>query len=82
MAPQLWVALVEAGVHPTIAGVAIGLLHRRVPAAARARTNGRRAGEGFREARAEYARSTKLSFGNAVSPNERLEDCSTPGRAS
>ena len=38
----LWVAMVESGVHPTIAGVAARAAHPGAPAAARARSSGRR----------------------------------------
>jgi Na+/H+ antiporter 1/Thioredoxin len=70
----LWVAMVESGLHPTIAGMVAGLLvtvyaprrERVEEAASLARA--------FRQSPVpSLARSTKLSVERAVSPNERLQ---------
>jgi Na+/H+ antiporter NhaA len=70
----LWVAMVESGLHPTIAGMVAGLLvtvyqprrERVEQAASLARA--------FRQSPVpSLARSTKLSVERAVSPNERLQ---------
>jgi len=74
VAGGLWVAMVESGLHPTIAGMVAGLLvtvyqprrERVEQAASLARA--------FRQSPLpSLARSTKLSVERAVSPNERLQ---------
>jgi NhaA family Na+:H+ antiporter len=68
----LWAAVLESGVHPTIAGVLIGLLIATRPAAAasEAATYARALGE---QASAQRAQLTRLAADAAVSPNERLQ---------
>ncbi|MEX2195416.1 MAG: Na+/H+ antiporter NhaA [Thermoleophilaceae bacterium] len=75
----LWVATVESGVHPTIAGIVLGLLapaylpspERVERAASLARA--------FRQSPTPgLARSTKLSIEAAVSSNERLQELLHP----
>jgi Na+/H+ antiporter NhaA len=70
----LWVAAVESGLHPTIAGMSMGLLISAYPprreeverAAARARA--------FRQSpMPALARAARLSMERAVSPNERIQ---------
>ena len=75
----IWIALVEAGVHPTVAGVALGLLASAHPPT---RRDLERSGELWRRFREqpspEYARTTEASIRYAVSPNERLEHLIDP----
>ena len=75
----LWVAMVESGIHPTLAGVVLGLL---VPAYASRAEDVREAGALARafgqSPLPELARSAKLSVERAVSPNERLTELLHP----
>ena len=70
----LWVAMFESGVHPTIAGLAMGLAVSAYPPA---RTDLERATEltrSFREQPTpELARSAQLGVVSAISPNERIQ---------
>jgi len=70
----LWVAMFESGVHPTIAGLAVGLAVSAYPPA---RTDLERATEltrSFREQPTpELARSAQLGLVSAISPNERIQ---------
>ena len=70
----LWVAMLESGVHPTIAGVALGLLATAYPPT---RADLQHAGTLWRLFREqptpEYARSASRERAPAVSPNERLQ---------
>jgi Na+/H+ antiporter NhaA len=70
----LWVALLDSGVHPTIAGLAAGLVASAYPPA---RTDLERVTEltrSFREQPTpELARSAQVSVASAISPNERLQ---------
>lgn len=74
VALALWVAMLESGIHPTIAGVALGLLATAYPPS---REDLRAAGTNWRLFREqptpEYARSASASVRLAVSPNERLQ---------
>jgi Na+/H+ antiporter NhaA len=70
----LWVAMLESGVHPAIAGVliaaCIGVYAPRREEVEQAATLAR----AFRQSPVpELARSTKLSVERAISPNERLQ---------
>ncbi|HYH52607.1 MAG TPA: Na+/H+ antiporter NhaA [Solirubrobacterales bacterium] len=75
----LWIATISSGLHPTIAGMAAGLLvtayapsRERVEAAA---TQAR----AFRQSPlASVARDTKRSVSRAISPNERMQDLLHP----
>jgi Na+/H+ antiporter NhaA len=70
----MWVSMIASGVHPTIAGVALGVLAEATPPS---RDELHRAGAVWRLFREqptpEYARSVQSSLRYAVSPNERLQ---------
>jgi Na+/H+ antiporter NhaA len=74
VAVAMWVAMFKSGIHPTIAGLAIGLVTSAYPPA---RGDLERASETFRSFREqptpELARSAQLSLVAAVSANERLQ---------
>jgi len=75
----LWVAMIASGVHPTIAGIALGVL---ATAHLPVRTGLERAGALWRLFREEptpaYARSASRGLALAISPNERLQYLFTP----
>ena len=75
----LWVAMIASGVHPTIAGIALGVLATAHPPV---RTDLERAGALWRlfreEPTPEYARSASRGLALAISPNERLQHLFTP----
>jgi Na+/H+ antiporter NhaA len=70
----LWLAFLKSGIHPTIAGLAAGLVASAYPPA---RTDLERVTEltrSFREQPTpELARSAQVSVASAISPNERLQ---------
>jgi protein-disulfide isomerase len=70
----VWLATLASGVHPTVAGVALGLLATAYPPS---RKDLQRAGALWRlfreEPTPEYARSASRSVVLAISPNERLQ---------
>ena len=70
----LWVAMFKSGIHPTIAGLAIGLVTSAYPPA---RGDLERASETFRSFREqpspELARTAQLTLVSAISANERLQ---------
>ena len=70
----LWLAMLASGVHPTIAGVAMGLMATAYPPS---REDLQRAGALWRlfreEPTPEYARTASRSLVLAISPNERLQ---------
>jgi Na+/H+ antiporter NhaA len=70
----IWVALFKSGIHPTIAGLAIGLVTTAYPPS---RDDLERVTEVVRSFReqptAELARSAQLSLASAISANERLQ---------
>jgi len=75
----MWVAMVDSGIHPTIAGVALGLLASAHPPA---RPDLERAGRLWRMFRErptpEIARTTSASLRLTVSTNERLQHLYDP----
>jgi Na+/H+ antiporter NhaA len=74
VATALWVAMFKSGIHPTIAGLAIGLVTSAYPPA---RSDLERASETFRSFREqptpELARTAQLTLVSAISANERLQ---------
>ena len=74
VALAFWVAMLESGIHPTIAGVAVGLLATAYPPTREALEHAGTLWRSFREQPTpEYARSASTSVRHAVSPNERLQ---------
>ena len=74
VALAFWVAMLESGIHPTIAGVAVGLLATAYPPTREALERAGTLWRSFREQPTpEYARSASTSVRRAVSPNERLQ---------
>ncbi len=75
----LWLAVAAAGVHPTLAGVAVALL---IPVFPPRRTEVERAAEltrAFRESpNTAYARSATRSLRDSISINERLQSAWAP----
>jgi Na+/H+ antiporter NhaA len=73
-AVALWLGLHESGVHPILAGVALGLLVSAYPPS---REDLERAGRLWRRFREqptpELARSARRGVSSAISPNERLQ---------
>jgi Na+/H+ antiporter NhaA len=70
----MWVALHDSGVHPGVAGLAIGLATPAYPAARDELERATTVVRLFREQpTAELARSARESVESAVSPNERLQ---------
>lgn len=71
----LWAATLLSGVHPSLAGMAAGLL---IPAAAPERDDVVRAKQLFRDywqsPRADAARNVRLGLAKSISVNERLHD--------
>ena len=70
----IWVAMFKSGIHPTIAGLAIGLATSAYPPS---RGDLERASESFRSFREqptpELARTAQLDLTSAISANERLQ---------
>jgi Na+/H+ antiporter NhaA len=70
----IWLAMHESGIHPTIAGLAMGLTTSAfLPARADLEEVTARAREFREQPSPELARSTRLGLESAVSPNERLQ---------
>jgi Na+/H+ antiporter NhaA len=70
----LWVALHDSGVHPAVAGLAVGLSTAAYPAARDELEQVTSLVRLFREQpTAELARDARLGVESAVSPNERLQ---------
>jgi protein-disulfide isomerase len=75
----LWVAMFESGVHPTIAGVILGVLVAVFPPSRGDVERAARLSRSFRQAPTpELARAATLSVADAVSPNERLQTLMHP----
>jgi Na+/H+ antiporter NhaA len=74
VAAGLWLATLSSGVHPTIAGVALGLLATAYPPTRDDLTAAGRVWRVFREEPTpELARTASRTVALAVSPNERLQ---------
>jgi Na+/H+ antiporter NhaA len=70
----LWVAMLESGVHPAVAGVAMGLLATAYPPKRQRLERAVWLTRMFREQPTpEFARSARLSVDAAISTNERLQ---------
>jgi Na+:H+ antiporter, NhaA family len=75
----LWAAMHESGIHPTIAGVALGLLTAVHPPRRSAVERASVLTRSFRQdPSAAQARSAMLGVGAAISPNERLQEALHP----
>jgi Na+/H+ antiporter NhaA len=75
----LWVAMVESGIHPTLAGVVLGLLVSAfAPRPEDVREAGALARAFGQSPQPDLARAAKLSVERAVSPNERLTELLHP----
>ncbi len=75
----LWVATYESGVHPTIAGVVLGVLVAVFPPSRGDVERAARLSRSFRQAPTpELARAASLGVADAVSPNERLQTLMHP----
>jgi len=75
----LWVAALESGLHPTLAGMLAGLLVVSRPPDRRKVEQAARSARAFRQSPLpEVARSTTRSVKRAVSPNERLQQLLLP----
>jgi Na+/H+ antiporter NhaA len=74
VAVALWAAMLESGVHPAVAGVAMGLLATAYPPRRQVLERVVSLTRMFREQPTpEYARSARLSVDAAISTNERLQ---------
>jgi Na+/H+ antiporter NhaA len=74
VATAMWVALFESGVHPSIAGLAIGLVTSAYPPTRSDLERATALVRSFREQPTpELARSAQLSLVSAISANERLQ---------
>jgi Na+/H+ antiporter NhaA len=75
----LWLALLQSGLHPTIAGVAMGLLATAYPPS---RTDLQRAASLWRSFREQptsgFARTAARGLQRAISPNERMQEIYHP----
>jgi Na+/H+ antiporter NhaA len=70
----MWVALFESGIHPTIAGLAIGLVTTAYPPSREDLERVTDVVRSFREQPSpELARSVQASLASAISANERLQ---------
>jgi Na+/H+ antiporter NhaA len=70
----LWVATFESGIHPTIAGLAMGFSISAYPPAREGLERATELARSFREQPTpELARSAQLGVQSAISPNERLQ---------
>jgi Na+/H+ antiporter NhaA len=70
----MWVALYDSGVHPAVAGLAVGLSTAAYPAARDELEQATSLVRLFREQpTAELARSARVGVESAVSPNERMQ---------
>ena len=74
VATGIWIAMFKSGIHPTIAGLAIGLVTAAYPPARDELEHVTDLVRSFREQPTpELARSAQLGVASAISPNERLQ---------
>ncbi len=70
----MWLAMLASGVHPTIAGVAVGVLATAYPPSRRQLSQAGVVWRLFREEPTpEYARTASRTLALTISPNERLQ---------
>ncbi len=75
----IWLSMLQSGVHPTIAGVSMGLLATAYPPARRDLERATSLWRSFREQPTpRYARSASRGVAEAISPNERLQEILHP----
>jgi Na+/H+ antiporter NhaA len=75
----LWIAMHESGIHPTIAGVILGVATAVFPPSRGDVERAARLNRSFRQAPTPgLARAATLSVTDAVSPNERLQEAMHP----
>jgi Na+/H+ antiporter NhaA len=75
----IWIAMFDSGVHPTVAGVALGLVATAYPPSREDLQEASSRWRSFREQPTpEYARSVRRGVAEAISPNERLQDILHP----
>ena len=75
----LWIATFESGIHPTIAGVVLGVLVAVFPPGRGDVERAARLNRSFSQAPTpELARAASLGVADAVSPNERLQTLMHP----
>lgn len=79
MGVLMWLALLESGVHATIAGVAMGLLATAYPPSRSALQQASNLWRSFREQPTSgFARSAGRGLRRAISPNERMQEIYHP----
>jgi len=75
----IWLATLESGVHPTVAGVAIGVLTSAYPPSRKALGEAARMARAFRQQPGpELAAAAARGIATALSPNERLQHAIHP----
>jgi Na+/H+ antiporter NhaA len=75
----IWLSMLASGIHPTIAGVAVGLLATAYPPSRQALERASALWRLFREQPTpQYARSASVGLATTISPNERLQQLFHP----
>jgi Na+/H+ antiporter NhaA len=70
----LWVAMFKSGIHPTVAGLAVGLVTSAYPPSREDLERATELTRSFREQPSpELARTAQRSLASSISPNERLQ---------